>query len=106
VSDHEAPDLTHLRQLEHLVRHLGEELAMFRRRALQAETKLRGYESSLRSGELFDEQRLVLLERENEELRARLIYATQRAKGVLDQVRFLRQQATRPVAMAHAGNDR
>lgn len=97
MSDHELADIHAVRQLEQLVRHLGEELATFRRRALQAETKLRGYESTNRS-DLFSEQRVTELEKENADLRARLVYATERAKGVLDQVRFLRQQASRPVS--------
>lgn len=86
-----------MRQLELLVRHLGEELATFRRRALQAEGRLRTYESSAKSGDLFAEQRAAQLEKENADLRARLDFATARARGVLEQVRFLRQQAGAPV---------
>jgi hypothetical protein len=103
VSDHEpneVPDLQALQQLEQLVRDLGEELATFRRRALQAEGRLKTYESATKSGDLFAEQRAALLERENADLRARLAFATERARGVLEQVRFLRQQATRPVSNA------
>jgi hypothetical protein len=103
VSDQEANDTAEmlaLRQLEHLVRHLGEELSNFRRRALQAEGRLKLYESATKSGDLFAEQRAALLERENADLRARLAFATERARGVLEQVRFLRQQAARPGANA------
>src|SRR5262245_13261430 len=89
-----------LHQLEQLVRHLGDELANFRRRALQAESRLRMYESATKSGDLFAEQRASVLERENADLRARLTFATERARGVLEQVRFLRQQAARPVSNA------
>jgi IS1 family transposase len=104
VSDHELPDAQAIRQLEQLVKHLGEELAAFRRRAFHAEGKLRTYESSTSTGDLFAEQRAARLERENGELRSRLAYATERTRGVLEQVRFLRQQATRPVS--NSGSDR
>jgi hypothetical protein len=103
VSDHEPADLA-LRQLEQLVRHLGEELAMFRRRALQAEGKLRRYESSAPAGDGLAPERAANLERENADLRSRLAFATERTRGVLQQVRFLRQQAGRPIGTA--GNDR
>ncbi len=66
---------------------------MFRRRALQAEARLRTYDAAAKSGDLFAEQRAALLERENVDLRARLTFATQRARAALEQVRFLRQQA-------------
>ena len=90
----ETHPLTHLSQLVHS---LGEELASFRKRALQAEATLRGYESSSRSGDLFAEQRVVELERENADLRARLQFATEQTRAILSQVRFLRQQSERPV---------
>ena len=97
MSNHESPEIQALKQLEHLVGHLGEELAVFRKRALQAEAKLRTYESSTSTGDLFAEQRAARLEKENAELRSRLATAAERTKGVLEQVRFLRQQASRPV---------
>jgi hypothetical protein len=107
VSDpapNETPELQAFRQLEKLVKSLGEELASYRRRASQAEGRLRMYESATKSGDLFAEQRAALLERENSDLRARLTFATERARGVLEQVRFLRQQAARPVVTT--ANDR
>jgi hypothetical protein len=104
VSDHEPREMQALRQLELLVRHLGEELATFRRRALQAEGKLKSFESSSPSGDLFAIQQAAQLQRENDELRARIAFATDRTKGFLEQVRFLRQQAARPVT--NSGNDR
>lgn len=101
VSDRESPSETHpLAQLTHLVRNLGDELASFRKRALQAEATLRGYESSSRSGDLFAEQRVAELERENADLRARLDFATEQTRAILNQVRFLRQQSERPVTGA------
>lgn len=97
MSEHDLPELSSIRQLEQLVMHLGEELATFRRRAIQAEGKLRTYESASKTGDLFADQRAAQLERENADLHAKLVFATERAKGVLEQVRFLRQQASRPV---------
>ncbi len=105
MSDRESLPETHpLVQLAQLVRNLGDELASFRKRALQAEATLRGYESSnrSRSGDLFAEQRVVELERENADLRARLDYATEQTRAILNQVRFLRQQSERPVTGAQA----
>lgn len=75
---------------------------MFRKRALLAEAKLREYESSARSGDLFAEQRAAQLEVENAELRTRLEYATAETRAILAQVRFLRQQVERPVTGAAA----
>jgi hypothetical protein len=103
VSDHESlPESHPLAQLTQLVHHLGEELASFRKRALQAEAMLRGYESSSRSGDLFAEQRVVQLEKENADLRARLDFATEQTRAILSQVRFLRQQSERPVTGSQA----
>ena len=98
MSDRELlPESHPLQQLTQLVHHLGEELAAFRKRALQAEATLRGFESSSRSGDLFAEQRVVELEKENADLRSRLDFATEQTRAILAQVRFLRQQAERPV---------
>ena len=104
MSDQESlPESHPLPQLTHLVRSLGEELASFRKRAIQAEATLRGYESSRsRTGELFAEQRLVELERENADLSARLEFATEQTRAILAQVRFLRQQSERPVTGSQA----
>jgi hypothetical protein len=105
VSDRESlPESHPLSQLAQLVRNLGDELAAFRKRALQAEATLRGYESSSRSrsGDLFAEQRVAELERENADLRARLDFATEQTRAILNQVRFLRQQSERPVTGAQA----
>jgi hypothetical protein len=105
VSDRESlPESHPLTQLSQLVHHLGEELATFRKRALQAEATLRGFETSSRSrtGDLFAEQRVVELERENADLRTRLDFATEQARAILAQVRFLRQQAERPVTGSQA----
>lgn len=98
MSDRESlPESHPLPQLAQLVRHLGEELASFRKRAMQAEATLRSLESSSRSGDLFPDQRVVELEKENADLRERLEFATGQTRAILAQVRFLRQQSERPV---------
>lgn len=103
MSDRESlPESHPLPQLAQLVHHLGEELAAFRKRALQAEATLRTYESSSRSGDLFAEQRVVELEKENADLRARLDFATEQTRAILAQVRFLRQQSEQPVTGSQA----
>lgn len=79
------------RELEHLVRNLGEELATFRRRAHQAEARLKALSNSP-AGDGSAEERVSTLEAENARLRARLEQATERTRAMLDRVRFLRQQ--------------
>jgi hypothetical protein len=93
MSDHERPDLTAFRDLQSLVRALTEEMAGFRRRALTAEARVREYES-LEGGEASIElgKRVSELEAENAALRARVETATAGAQGMLERVRFLRQQ--------------
>jgi cell shape-determining protein MreC len=103
VSDRESlPESHPLPQLAQLVRSLGDELAAFRKRALQAEATLRGYEKSTRTGDLFAPQRVEQLEKENADLRARLEFATEQTRAILAQVRFLRQQSERPVTGSQA----
>ena len=92
------PDAVAFRELEQLVRHLVDELAGFRRRALKAEARLREIEG--RSGEFAtpgdgaepDDARTNALAAENEALKARLDQASERTRRMLDRVRFLRQQ--------------
>ena len=93
-------------ELEQLVRHLGEELSSFRRRALQAEARLKSLEGERDERRAADvaataragaddrpaDPRLAELEAENAALRRRLEMATTRTRQVLDRVRFLRQQ--------------
>ncbi|HKP16363.1 MAG TPA: hypothetical protein VJT85_09860 [Gemmatimonadaceae bacterium] len=97
MSDSERPEGLAFRELEQLVRHLGDELAGFRRRALVAEARVREVESIesqpgiRQQRELGD--RLNQLEHDNAVLRGRLEAATARTKAMLDRVRFIRQQA-------------
>jgi hypothetical protein len=111
VSDRARPDLA-LRELELLVRSLGEELASFRRRALDAERRLRETPVSVPAvpapavpppappmvpdatgAEISDKDaRIAELERENADLRTKLAEAAARTRQMVERVRFLRQQ--------------
>jgi hypothetical protein len=87
-SDSERPEVKAFKELDHLVRHLGDELASFRRRALHAEARLKDLEGAPTSGGKGSGE----LARENAELRARLDAATAKTRQLLDRVRFVRQQ--------------
>ena len=97
MSDSERPEIVAFRDLEQLVRHLGDELAGFRRRALLAESRLRDLETEERAPEVTHQraldERVTELEHENAVLRARLESATERTRQMLERVRFIRQQA-------------
>lgn len=81
------------RDLERLVRNLGEELGTFRKRAQQAEARLKAL-GATPSGDASAEERVAALEAENAALRARLEEAATQTQAALDRVRFLRQQHT------------
>jgi len=75
-----------------LVGALGEELGVFRARALKAESRVRELESAGGS-ELVDlTQRIAALERENADLTARIGAASARTEELLERIRFTRQQ--------------
>jgi hypothetical protein len=96
MSDNVRPEVAAFRELEALVRHVGDELAGFRRRALLAEARIKEFDQAgaVPSGqESRDLQaRVTELEHENAALRGRLEAATARTRQVLDRVRFIRQQ--------------
>ncbi|MBV9880958.1 MAG: hypothetical protein JO180_10710 [Gemmatirosa sp.] len=86
-------------ELDRLVRHLGEELAFFRRRALEAERRWRdatenGSSASAGNGPTRDSllARVTELERDNADLRSRLDDAAERTRQMAERLRFLRQQ--------------
>ena len=81
------------RELEHLVRNLGDELSTFRKRAQQAEARLKALGASP-AGDASAEERLAELQAENAQLRKRLAQAGERTRAMLDRVTFLRQQHT------------
>jgi hypothetical protein len=74
-----------------LVKHLGDELASFRRRALQAEARVKSLESTGVKG-VVSPERVQFLEKENAGLASRLDAARARTQQMIDRVRFLRQQ--------------
>jgi predicted RNase H-like nuclease (RuvC/YqgF family) len=87
MSAKERPEAAAFRELESLVRHLGEELATQRRRAVEAETKLKEPK-----GKAVSPERASAMESENASLKTRLSRAEERVKQMIDRVRFLRQQ--------------
>jgi prefoldin subunit 5 len=89
VSDNERPDLAAFQELEQLIHALAEEMASWRRRAHEAESRLRTLSNGSGGGKGSGRSEA---ERENEELRRRLDSAQQRTKQLLDRLRFLRQQ--------------
>jgi hypothetical protein len=91
VSDSVRPEQAAFAELELLVKHLGDELAAFRRRALQAEARLKGIESTGVKG-VASPERIQFLERENVGLNNRLAAARTRTQQMIDRVRFLKQQ--------------
>ena len=91
ASDNERPEEEAFAELQQLVRHLGDELAGFRRRALQAEARVKAIDASAGPARVTPE-RLEKLERENADLRQRLEAARTRTRQILERVRFLRQQ--------------
>ena len=91
MSDSARPEIAAFAELEQLVKHLGDELASFRRRALQAEARLKGLESTGVKG-VVSPERVQYLERENAGLTTRLDAARARTQQIIDRVRFLRQQ--------------
>ena len=91
ASNSERPELEAFEELHQLVIHLGDELAAFRRRALQAEARVKAYESAP-GGARVNPERVERLEVENADLKKRLESARTRTRQVLDRVRFLRQQ--------------
>ena len=93
MSDSDRPEHRAYRELELLVRNLGDELAGFRRRALIAEARLKEVEGE--NGPAIQpelREHVAELEEENAALRGRLEVATARTKSMLDRVHFLRQQ--------------
>lgn len=90
-SDNERPEAAAFRELSGLVRELGDELTRARRRAAEADARVRELEA-LAGSEPTD---VVALTRENTELRKRLDAATTRTRQLLERVRFVRQQGGR-----------
>jgi hypothetical protein len=92
VSDNERSEVLAFRELAMLVRHLGDELASFRKRALSAESRVKAMEAAGATNTEGLAERVASLEVENRDLRNRLDAARGRARHMLERVRFLRQQ--------------
>ncbi len=85
----ERPDLDALRELEEVLRHLSEELAAWRRRALTAEARVSDH-SRAAGGE--GQHRLRDLEEANRLLEQRLDAARLRVTELVGRLDFLEQQ--------------
>ena len=90
--DSEQPDVAAFAELEALIRALGDEMAAWRRRAHEAEARLKELTPVPSAGAPVMPERVRELEQENRELRQRLETARQRTKQLVDRMRFLRQQ--------------
>ena len=90
-SEHQLEAVSAFEELEQLIRHLGDELASFRKRALVAETRVKELEAAS-DGAPVSSAAMAKLEKENAALRARLEKAAARTRDMLERVRFLRQQ--------------
>ncbi len=86
----ERPDLDALRELEEVLKHLSEELASWRRRALTAESKVSDHSRSS-GGE--SQHRLRDLEEANRNLEQRLDAARAHLAELVGRLDFLEQQA-------------
>lgn len=93
MSSYARPDFAAIEELEGLLRHLGDELAAWRRRCLRAEQDLAAYKE--RGGVMpspdavAGRQRLAELEQENLALRARLDSAGERVQMLVSRLTFL-----------------
>src|ERR1051326_2258856 len=90
MSDNDRSDVRAFHELETLVRHLGEELATFRRRALQAEARLKDDVPGTRGATGREKaERETDLERENAMLRDRLAHVEERVSRAPQRGPFL-----------------
>ena len=92
MSAKERPEAAAFRELETLVRHLGEELAAYRRRAVEAEAQLKEQSIAPARGKGLSPERASAMEAENAALKTRVGRAEDRVKHMIERVRFLRQQ--------------
>jgi predicted nuclease with TOPRIM domain len=88
----DGPEFQALRELEDVLKHLTDELAAWRRRALKAE----GERAELGADHdvVASRERIVELERENRELQERVERARKRVTDLLGRMRFLEEQVT------------
>ena len=96
--ERERVDASVLDQLETILRHVMEELAAWRTRALKAETDLKEHPSPARAGAALRHDaearsRASELEQENKQLRQRVEAARSRVGDLLSRLSFLEEQA-------------
>jgi hypothetical protein len=95
VYTYERPDFRALDELEQLLRHVGEELAAWRRRSLKAEAELQEFRTKgtgPAGPELLQaRQRVIDLEVENQVLRQRIEAARERVATIESRLTFLSQ---------------
>ena len=96
ASNYARPDLAALAELEQLLRHLGDEVAGWRRRTLKAEAELQ--DARTRGGVLAgpellqSRQRVIELEVENQALRQRIESARERLQALSSRLAFLESE--------------
>lgn len=92
---YERPDFRALDELEQLLRHVGEELAAWRRRSLKAEAELQEFKTkghgSAGPETVQARQRVIELELENQQLRQRIEAARERVATIESRLTFLVQ---------------
>jgi hypothetical protein len=94
VSSSESPDFAALRELEDTIKHVCDELATWRRRALKAEGERGMLGADGEHGAVVLKERLLAVEEENAELKRRLEATRGRVQDLLKRLRFLEEQAT------------
>lgn len=96
ASNYVRPDLSALAELEQLLKHLGDEVAGWRRRTLKAEAELQ--DARTRGGVLAgpellqSRQRVIELEVENQALRKRIEVARERLQALSSRLAFLESE--------------
>lgn len=96
ASNYVRPDLSALAELEQLLKHLGDEVAGWRRRTLKAEAELQ--DARTRGGVLAEpellqsRQRVIELEVENQALRKRIEVARERLQALSSRLAFLESE--------------
>lgn len=97
TQSYERPDARAVQELGELLQHIGEELAVWRRRSLKAEAELgeaRAKGGVMAGPELTQaRQRLLALEVENQALRDRVEAARDRLRILANRLGFLEQDA-------------
>ena len=93
---YQRPDSAALAELEELVRHMSAEASSWRRRSLKAESELarvKDESGALGGPELLESRkRIIQLEEENRDLRARVNGARQKVGALVERLAFLERE--------------